>query len=707
MKSREKDAQFKARARDLASRMTTEEKIFQMLYTAPALPRLGLPAYNWWNEALHGVARAGTATMFPQAIAMAASFDPDLLRRVADAISTEARAKFNEFQKHRDFDIYKGLTIWSPNVNIFRDPRWGRGHETYGEDPTLTGKLGAAFIRGLQGDDENYLKTAACAKHFAVHSGPEELRHEFDAQATLHDMFDTYLPAFYECVVEAGVEIVMGAYNRTNGEPCCASTTLLQDILRKRWGFDGHVTSDCWAVNDFHLHHKVTSTASESAALAVKNGCDLNCGTAFSHLLPAVEEGLVSDGDLEEAVTRLMTTRARLGLFEEEVPFSDIPYEAVDCPAHRQLNLEAARRSVTLLKNDGVLPLKREAVQTLGVIGPNAASITPLMGNYHGTASQYITVLDGLRMAAPDARILYAQGSHLALDRVENLSQEKGDRIAEALTVAEHSDAVVLCLGLDESMEGEENDPYAILPGGDKPDLLLPQPQRDLLEKVCSTGKPVILVMLVGSCMDLRYAHEHCAAIIQGWYPGSLGGQAIAEAIFGDFSPSGRLPVTFYRSTESLPAFTDYSMEGRTYRYLREEPLYPFGYGLSYTCFDYSGLEVREDGAAVTVKNTGSRDGWEIPQLYLRAEGKASAPHFALKGFAPVYLRAGEERAVSFPLARRDFALVDEEGTLALTPGEYTVFVGGQQPDGRSAQLTGRKCLSARIKFTETEVFPN
>lgn len=706
MSGKKRDQEFKERARALAEKMTTEEKIFQMLYNAPAITRLGIPAYNWWNEALHGVARAGTATMFPQAIALAASFDPELVHQVADVISTEARAKYNEFQKHQDYDIYKGLTFWSPNVNIFRDPRWGRGHETYGEDPYLTGRLGVAFIRGLQGDDETYLKTAACAKHFAVHSGPEDLRHEFNAEVTQQELYDTYLPAFYECVTEGGVEAVMGAYNRTNGEPCCGSPTLLQKILRDRWHFDGHVTSDCWAVVDFHLHHKITATVAESAALAVRNGCDLNCGYAFAHLLPAVEEGLVTEEELTRAVTRLMTTRMRLGLFDEECPYDKIPYEVVDCPEHRALNLEAARRSVTLLKNDGVLPLSREKVRRLAVIGPNADSRVPLMGNYHGTSSEYITLLEGLRLVAPETRCYYAQGCHIAIDRTENLAQA-GDRLAEALTAAEHSDAVVLCLGLDENYEGEEHDPYAMLEGGDKRDLNLPAPQQELLEALCDTGKPVILVMLVGSCMDLRYAQEHCAAVIQGWYPGALGGLALAQAIFGEFSPSGRLPVTFYRETSSLPAFTDYHMTGRTYRYIKEAPLYPFGYGLSYTVFSYSELRAAPDHVTVAVKNIGNWDAREIVQLYIRAKGKADAPNCTLRGVQPIYLKAGEEQTVTFPLSGRDFALVDETGTLRRTPGEYAVYVGGQQPDARSAELTGRSVLSAILTLEGEELFEN
>ncbi|HZJ83770.1 MAG TPA: glycoside hydrolase family 3 N-terminal domain-containing protein, partial [Clostridia bacterium] len=448
----------KKRAVDLVEQMTIEERASQLKYDAPAIDRLNIPAYNWWNEALHGVARAGNATMFPQAIGMAAMFDPEFLKEIADIIATEGRAKYNEAIKHGDHDIYKGLTFWSPNVNIFRDPRWGRGHETYGEDPYLSGRLGVAFIEGLQGDGE-HLKTAACAKHFAVHSGPEAIRHEFDAISTQKDMWETYLPAFEDCVIEADVESVMGAYNRTNGEPCCGSYTLMEDILRGKWEFEGHYVSDCWAIRDFHTKHFVTSTAPESAALALKAGCDLNCGNIYLHILQALQEGLITEEDITKSAIRLFTTRIKLGMFDDECEYNNIPYSVVDSEEHNKVALEAARKSLVLLKNDGILPLDKKKVKSIGVIGPNANSRIALKGNYHGTPSRYITPLEGIQdyVEGEDVRVYFSEGCHLHKEKTEPLAL-KHDRISEALIVAEHSDVVVLCLGLDETLEGEEGD---------------------------------------------------------------------------------------------------------------------------------------------------------------------------------------------------------------------------------------------------------
>lgn len=498
---------FEERAKDLVSRMTIEEKVSQMLYNSPAIERLGIPAYNWWNEALHGVARAGTATMFPQAIGMAATFDEELIYKVADVISTEGRAKYHASSKKGDRGIYKGLTFWSPNINIFRDPRWGRGQETYGEDPYLTARLGVAFVKGLQGNHPKYLKAAACAKHFAVHSGPESLRHEFNAVVSKKDLYETYLPAFKALVQEAKVESVMGAYNRTNGEPCCGSKTLLSDILRGEWGFKGHVVSDCWAIRDFHMHHHVTATAPESAALAVRNGCDLNCGNMFGNLLIALKEGLITEEEIDRAVTRLMITRMKLGMFdpEDQVPYASISYDFVDCKEHRELALDVAKKSIVLLKNDGLLPLDRKKIRSIAVIGPNADSRQALIGNYEGTASEYVTVLDGIReMAGDDVRIYYSVGCHLYKDRVENLG-EPGDRIAEAVTCAEHADVVIMCLGLDSTIEGEEMHESNIYGSGDKPDLNLPGQQQELLEAVYATGKPIVLVLLTGSALAVTW----------------------------------------------------------------------------------------------------------------------------------------------------------------------------------------------------------
>jgi len=628
-KYKDESLSFEERARDLVSRMTLEEKVAQTVYNAPAIPRLGIASYNWWNEALHGVARAGVATMFPQAIGMAATFDEDLIYRVADIISTEARAKFNQFQRKGDHGMHKGLTFWSPNINIFRDPRWGRGQETYGEDPYLTARLGIAFIKGMQGNDKKYLKTAACAKHFAVHSGPETERHEFNAVVSKKDLRETYLYAFKECVKEAKVEAVMGAYNRVNGEPCCGSKTLLKDILRGEWGFKGHVVSDCGAIADFHNHHMVTKTAPESAALALNNSCDLNCGSMFGNLLIAHKEGFVSEEAIDEAVTRLMITRMKLGMFDnpENVPYTRIPYDKNDCNEHRQFAVEVAKKSMVLLKNENnLLPLDKKKLKAIAVIGPNANSRDALVGNYIGTPSNYITVLEGIREAVgADTRIYYAQGCHLYKDRVEALA-EYGDRFAEAVSAAEMADAVIMCLGLDASIEGEEGDVSNEYASGDKMHLNLPGLQQELLEVVSKTGKPVILVLLSGSALAVKWADDNVPAIIQAWYPGAEGGRAVASLIFGEYSPSGRLPVTFYSTTEELPDFCDYSMRNRTYRYMENEALYPFGYGLSYTKFSYSGIEFSKQRinagedieCRIVVRNIGHMDSEESVQLYLK-----------------------------------------------------------------------------------------
>lgn len=701
---------FEERAKDLVSRMTLEEKVSQMLFNSPAIPRLGIPAYNWWNEALHGVARAGVATVFPQAIALAATFDEDLVYKVADIISTEARAKYHEFQRKGDHGIYKGLTFWSPNINIFRDPRWGRGHETYGEDPYLTARLGIAFIKGMQGDHPKYLKTAACVKHYAVHSGPEEERHSFNAVVSEKDLRETYLPAFKECIEEADVAGVMGAYNRTNGEPCCGSKTLLKDILRDEWGFKGYVTSDCWAIKDFHENHKVTSTAPESVALAVNNTCDLNCGNMYLNLLIAHKEGLVSEEAIDEAVTRLMTIRMRLGMFDdpEKVPYANIPYEKNDCPEHRAFAVEVAKKSLVLLKNENnILPLDKDKIKSIAVIGPNADSRQALLGNYHGTPSRYVTVLDGIREAVnEDTRIYYAEGCHLYKDRVQALG-EPYDRFAEAISAAERADVVVVCLGLDANIEGEQGDVSNEFGSGDKKDLNLPGQQQELLEAVYKVGKPVILVLLSGSALAINWADEHIPAIIQAWYPGAEGGKAIASLIFGEYSPSGRLPVTFYRTTEELPDFRDYSMENRTYRYMKNEALYPFGYGLSYTKFEYSNIVLDKDkisaGESIecraTVKNIGNWASDEVVQLYIKdVEASVRVPRWQLRGIRKIHLEPGEEKEVSFTITPKDMSLINEEGKRMLEPGLFEVYVGGSQPDKRSIELTGTEVLKATFE---------
>lgn len=708
VRNEEKNKAFRERARELVSQMTLEEKAFQMMHGAPEIERLNIKAYNWWNEALHGVARAGVATVFPQAIGLAATFDEDFLEEVADAISTEGRAKFNAQQKFDDTDIYKGLTFWSPNVNIFRDPRWGRGHETFGEDPYLTSRLGVRFIEGLQGHDENYLKASACAKHFAVHSGPEALRHRFNAVASVQDMYETYLPAFKACVQEAKVESVMGAYNRTNGEPCCGSKTLLQDILREEWGFEGHVVSDCWAIKDFHEGHDVTAGPLESVAMAVKNGCDLNCGNLFGFVKEAVESGMIPEERVNEALVNLFTTRMKLGLFDEKgkTPYDDIPYTAVDSKEMRALNLKAAEKCIVLLKNEGnLLPLDKSKLNTVGVIGPNANNRRALVGNYEGTASRYFTVSEGIQeYLGDDVRVLVSDGCHLHLDRTENLSAGK-DRYSEVKAVCEASDVVIMCLGLDAGLEGEEGDTGNSYASGDKPDLNLPGNQQEILEIAYASGKPVVLVLLAGSALAVTWADEHIPAIVQGWYPGAQGGRAIARMLFGDVNPEGHLPVTFYYDTKELPEFTDYSMKGRTYRYMKNEALYPFGYGLSYTGYEYQDVKVSTtavgaDGVTVsaTVKNTGDRAGVETVQAYVKVM-KEDAPNAQLKGICKVSLAPGEAKEVSLFLPAEAFGLYDEEGNFVIGK-EAKIYVGGQAPDGRSEKLTGKKVTEFAVTVT-------
>ena len=696
--NQEKLKEYRKRAKELVAQMTLEEKVGQTLYQAPAIPRLGIKAYNWWNEALHGVARAGTATVFPQAIGMAATFDEDLLEQVGDAVSTEARAKFNMQQKADDTDIYKGLTFWAPNVNIFRDPRWGRGHETFGEDPYLTSRLGVRYVMGLQGHDEDYLKAAACAKHFAVHSGPESVRHEFNAEVSEQDLRETYLPAFKACVQEGKVEAVMGAYNRTNGAPCCGNSYLLQDILRKEWGFEGHVTSDCWAIKDFHEGHLVTSTPVESVSMAMNNGCDLNCGNLFHFLTQAVENGMVDEKRLDEAVENLFMARMKLGVLDkkEENPFDKIPYTVVDSEEMRKLNREVARRSVVLLKNENhILPLDKKKLHTIGVIGPNADSRKALVGNYEGTSSRYITVLEGIEdYVGENVRVLYSEGCHLYRDRTSNLAMEH-DRDSEVRAVCEASDVVIAVVGLDATLEGEEGDTGNEYGSGDKPNLNLPGLQPDIIRIAKESGKPVIVVLLAGSAMALSWEDEHVDAILDGFYPGAQGGAAIAEILFGGANPEGKLPITFYQTTEELPEFTDYAMKGRTYRYMENEALYPFGYGLSYTTYAYGNLECvkpfdAQDGITlqVTVTNTGDREGTETLQVYVKAK-REGTPNPQLKYVKKITLKPGESVTEEIHLSPEAFMLYDEKGNFTLEKGAYDIFVGGCQPDATSAALTG------------------
>ncbi len=836
------------RVDDLVSRMSLEEKISQMGHTAPAIERLGVPAYNWWNEALHGVARAGIATVFPQAIGLGATWNTGLISRMAAVISDEGRAKHHEFVRRGEREIYQGLTFWSPNINIFRDPRWGRGMETYGEDPYLTARLGVEFVKGLQGDDPKYLKTVATPKHYAVHSGPEPDRHSFNAVVSERDLRETYLPAFRACVVEGGAWSVMGAYNRTLGEACCASPRLLIDILRKEWGFSGYVVSDCWAIRDIYDGHELVETPAQAAAASVKAGCDLNCGDCFQEALrEAARAGLISEEDIDVAVKRLFTARFRLGMFDppEMVPYARIPYEVNDCPEHRELALRVARESLVLLKNDnGLLPLRKD-LKAVAVIGPNADDLDVLLGNYNGTPSRYVTVLEGIRQkVSPQTKVFYATGCDLAegfvkLETVpetallppadepqgEGLKAEifdtpdlggepietlrhrklefphgrwisllgrsrdqeysirwsgrlkapvsgtyvmgvfcdpwvrlsidnkpvlqKQDRRVRTATgevkleagkeydlkvetlknydktvltlkwklppagsveeAVAGSEAVILCLGLSPQVEGEEMDvDIEGFLGGDRTSLGLPSTQEKLLEKVASFGKPVAVVLLNGSALAVNRADRLAGAILEAWYPGEEGGTAVAEALFGDYNPGGRLPVTFYKSAEQLPPFEDYNMEGRTYRYFRGSPLYPFGHGLSYTGFAYNNLEIEprtvEPGqpvaVSVEVRNAGLRSGDEVVQLYLTdLEADVPVPTRSLQGFTRVHLGPGETRRVSFTLTARQMSLIDESGARVVEPGEFEVTLGGKQP-GFSGTADAATTQTVSGKFT-------
>lgn len=699
---------------DLVGRLTMEEKAAQMLHESPAIPRLGIPAYNWWNECLHGVARAGIATVFPQAIGLAAIWSANRLHEIAVAISDEARAKHHEFARHDDRGYYKGLTFWTPNINIFRDPRWGRGHETYGECPYLTSRLGVALCRGLEGDDPKYLKLVATPKHYAVHSGPEGLRHSFDAVVTQKDLRETYLFAFHACVTEANAHSVMAAYNRTNGEPCSGSPTLLQKILRDEWKFDGYVVSDCWAIRDFHENHKVTQSKEESAALGVKAGCDLNCGCTYEHIPAAIQQGHLSEADLDVCVRRLFKARMQLGLFDppERVAYASIPYEVNDSDEHRALSLVAAREAIVLLKNQqGILPLDPN-VKSIAVIGPNAHDHHVLVANYFGTPSQSVTPLEGIRAAVSKAtKVRYSPGCNLQGTKTDGLG--RSGNLSEALSQAERADVVVLCLGLSAEIEGEQGDASNSEAAGDKVNLELTGLQPRLLREVVALGKPTILVLINGSALDLAWAHDNVSAIVEAWYPGQEGGTAIADVLFGKYNPAGRLPITFPRSIEDVPEFTNYSMKGRTYRYLEKTPLYPFGYGLSYTRFVYSDVQVSKasvpagDSVQVTVRvtNAGSRAGDEVVQLYVRdLEASCTVPNHDLRGFERVSLKPGESRNVSFTLAARDLSLIDDAGQRVLEPGKFRAFLGGSQPDARSAELLGQAPLSIDFEVTGVRV---
>jgi beta-glucosidase len=679
------------RVSDLIRRMTLAEKVSQMSYDSPAVERLGVPAYNWWNECLHGVARAGRATVFPQAIGMAATFDEDLIYQISNAISDEARAMYQAaIEKDRRLR-YGGLTFWTPNINIFRDPRWGRGQETYGEDPYLTSVIGTAFVKGLQGDDPRYLKVAACAKHYAVHSGPEALRHEFNAQASLKDMYETYLPAF-KALVDAHVEAVMCAYNRTNGEPCCGSKTLLYKILREQWGFQGHILSDCGAIADFYQGHKVVGTPVEAAALAVNSGVDLNCGNTFPYLVDAVQQGLVTEETIDENLAILLRTRFKLDMFDppEMNPYSKIPLSVIHSEQHRKLARKAAAESIVMLKNaNGVLPLQKD-MRRLYITGPTATSVEVLLGNYYGISDNLVTILEGIAgKLEPGSFARYTQG--FLLDR-ENVNP-----IELTSTNAKEADAMIVVMGNSPQLEGEEVAAIASPYKGDRRDIGLPPNQVNFLRRLRQDNtKPIIVVLTGGSPVAIPDVHELADAILYVWYPGEQGGQAVADVIFGDASPAGRLPVTFPKSTDQLPPYEDYSMVGRTYRYMTDEPLYPFGFGLSYSRFEYSDLKLDKTQlrqgeavhATVTVKNVGEVASDEVVQLYLTdVEGSIRTPISALKGFQRIRLKPGQHREVAFTITPEMMSLVGEDGESRLEPGQFKVTIGGCSPGKRGTDL--------------------
>lgn len=690
------------KAEALVAQMTLDEKVTQLRHDAPAIKRLGIPKYNWWGEGLHGVARAGTATVFPQAIGMAATFDEKMIERIAEIVAVEGRAKYNAYSSHEDRGTYKGLTFWAPNINIFRDPRWGRGQETYGEDPFLTSRLGVAYVKGLQGDGET-MKAAACAKHFVAHSGPEAIRHEFNALVSPKDMEETYLPAFESLVKEAKVEAVMGAYNRTNGEPCCGSKKLIKELLREQWGFQGHFVSDCWAIKDFHENHGVTVAADESAAMAINAGCDLNCGNTYLHILNAYYKGYVTEETITESVVRLFTTRYLLGIMEES-EYDTIPYDKIECKDHLKSCEEAALKSMVMLKNSGVLPINLSDVKTLGVIGPNADSIRALQGNYYGTSSNYVTVLRGIKEYVGDkARVLYAKGCALGEEN-EVIRSRKRNEITEAVIVAEQSDIVVLCLGLDETLEGEQGDTGNDDASGDKKDLSFPELQQELMEAVIACGKPVILCLMAGGDMDLSVPKEKCAGILNLWYPGALGGKAAAKILFGEVSPSGKLPITFYENVDDLLDIEDYSMKGRTYRYLESRAQYPFGYGLTYGDVHVQDAKVVEKNGQIMIEahisNRGTVETEDVIQLYIQClDSEFAPPNASLCAFSRVCLKSMEEKTITLTVPDKSFTVVDHQGIRSVGGHKFKIYVGTNQPEKVSIELTKKEpiCLEVNI----------
>ena len=705
------------RVADLVARLTLEEKIGQMMHTAPAIPRLGVPEYSWWSEALHGVGRSGEAvTVFPQAIALAAAFDPDAVERLGGITATEARAIFNEDQRlGRTTLMYRGLTVWTPNINIFRDPRWGRGQETYGEDPFLTAQLGLAMVRGLQGHDPRYLKLSACAKHYAVHSGPESQRHRIDVRPSAYDLWDTYLPAFRELVVSGGVSGVMCAYNRFRSQPCCGSDLLMNDILRRQWGFSGYVTSDCWALDDFVKEHATHADNRAAAIDALRHGVDLECGGSYGKpasqsrpgvygaLLEAVRGGAIAEKEIDRSLRRLFAIRFRLGLFDprEMVDYARIPYSALNSLEHRAHALQLARESIVLLKNDRrILPLAANRIRRLAVLGPNADDRQTPLGNYNGVPAELVTPLQGIaRRLSGQADVIHAKG-------VDWLTADVGGGAWRQLVgKLKQADAIVFVGGISPALEGEEGDAARGDPEGffrgDRTTIALPAAQTAFLKRLQELGKPLVLVVMSGSAMALEWEAAHVDAIVQSWYGGQACGEALADVLFGDYNPAGRLPVTFYRRDGDLPPFSDYSMANRTYRYFRGRPLFPFGHGLSYTRFDYGGLSVAPEAAtgqaiavSAWVRNCGRREGDEVVQLYVSHPGAAApAPLRSLQGFRRLHLRAGESRRVEFRLLPGNLGLVDAAGGLTQGAGTIVIHVGGGQPGHAPT-------VSARVRIT-------
>lgn len=691
------------RVDDLISKMTLEEKAGQMMYDAPAIPRLDVPKYNWWNECLHGVARNGRATVFPQAIALGATFDPDLMNRIGLAIADEARAKFNANRKVGYMDRYAGLTFWSPNVNLFRDPRWGRGQETYGEDPTLISRLGVSFVKGLQGDDPKYMKTAAMAKHYAVHSGPEKLRHEFDAVVSRYDLWNTYLPAFEALVTEANVEGVMGAYNRTNGDVCCAHPYLMQDVLRKKWGFDGYFVSDCWAIQDFYQGHNVDETKEQAAARAAAIGCNLNCGNTYPALVEAVQQGLTSEEVLDDNLRELLPTRFKLGLFDPvgTVPFDDINTDVVRSKEHLDLSYEAASKALVLLKNEeNLLPLDPE-IRSVFVTGPMAAHAQTLLANYYGVSDDLRTILEGVVGNVSDhTAIRYVQGALMDRPNVNPI-----DWYSEEASTAE---VTIACMGISQLIEGEEGEAIASPSAGDRDYINLPPHQIEFLKLLRSKAEKLVVIITGGSAISSPEVHELADAIVYAWYPGEQGGQAVGDLLFGKVNPSGKLPVTFVEKLEDLPPFEDYNMKGRTYRYLEKDPLYPFGFGLSYSSFTYSDPKLSNQlvttdnpvELTIQVNNENNTTGEEVVQLYISKQNRSEEdPMIELRDFTRVRVDGNDSEVLSFQITAELLSNRNEEGDKVTVPGKYTVYVGGATPGDRSEALGAASPAMVEVEF--------